>query len=242
MKRQKKKKVTKKMDPDKKSDDKKTGSNSEKVFDIAGPGKSMPSASSRPLIVTHKPNVEDPMVSPKNTEPEKANDEKGESPSAGEGADMIMSAPKKNRIEPLHTDVVPEDTHAEIPEGDEHEIAEEDSQTSEESSEEQKDSAQPEEDDGASEEISDIANEITTKKEAQSEAAKKEAEAAKRQAEVDALVNNKQFFVPINAVQKRRSMTLIIVIVLLALLAVGFLAALDAEILNIGIEPITDIL
>src|SRR4051812_25582987 len=46
-----------------------------KVFDVAHPGKSKPSASSRPIIVTNRPILQDPMVSA-NQQPEDEDTEK----------------------------------------------------------------------------------------------------------------------------------------------------------------------
>lgn len=57
----------KKPKPDKKS--------TKKVMDVARPGKSAPSASSRPVIVGHKPTVKDPMVSEDKKMPDNEPDE-----------------------------------------------------------------------------------------------------------------------------------------------------------------------
>lgn len=246
----KRKKVTKKVEPNKKTSEEKRASDSTdgRVFDVTRPGKSMPSASSRPVIVTHKPNVSDPMVSPKNPEKSDSNEATDDDgPSAGEGADMVMAAPKKGRIEPLHTDIVPDSEQSEVPEEKEARAESEDSETPEEektssqATPEEDEAAKPSTEDESSDEISDMAAEATTKKQAQNEAAKKEADAAQKQAEVDALINNKQFFVPINAVQKRRSMKLVVVSLVVIFVAVaGFIVALDAELLDIGLEPPTD--
>lgn len=244
----KQKKVTKKVEPSKETSEEKKASDSTdgKVFDVARPGKSMPSASSRPVIVTYKPNVSDPMVSPKNSE-KSDNDETtdDDGPSAGEGADMVMAAPKKGRIEPLHTDIVPD--NGQLEESEEKEAKDEDNDissaegTKDQSAIEENEVQKPSDEDEASDEISDMAAEATTKKQVQNEAAKQEVEATKKQAEVDALINNKQFFVPINAVQKRRSMKLVVILfVIIFVAAAGFIAALDAELLDIGIKPPTD--
>jgi hypothetical protein len=235
----KKKAVKKKVEPKKESSEtKETSGSREKVFDVTPPGKSMPSSSSRPIIVSHKPSAVDPMVSPK---PQNVEDD-AEKPSAGEGVEMVMAAPKKNRIEPLHTDIVPDSNKAEeLPQEEDAEPSESPAAEDkpEASSDSSSDSDNPENDD-TKDEISDIASEVTTKKEVQSEAAKMEAEAAKRQAEVDALVNNKQYFVPINSVQKRRSMKFVIIVLLLMVVVIGVLAVLDAKLFDIGIKPPTD--
>lgn len=235
----KRKKVTKKVEPNKKNTEEKSSTPpAEKVFDVSRPGKSMPSSNSRPVIVTHKPNVSDPMVSPQNQGSDAKNTE---TPSAAEGTEMVMAAPKKSRIEPLHADVVAED---EMPE----EVPQEDTANSSSSDEpaEDKEASSREKDTSketsgdVTDEISDMAAEATSKKEALSEAAKKEAEAIKTQQEVESLVNNKQYFVPINSVQKRRSMKLVVILLVLLVVVLGVLAALDAGLLDIGVTAPTD--
>lgn len=46
----------------------KKSENSKKVMDVNSPGEAAPSATSRPVIVTHKPMIEDPMVARPNPE------------------------------------------------------------------------------------------------------------------------------------------------------------------------------
>ncbi len=208
----------------------------QKVFDITHPGKSIPSASSRPVIVTHKPNIADPMVSRTN-QPSK---DQGttEEPTAGEGSEMIMETPKKNRIEPLHTDVSPDEADSDMPDTSDESVMPEENEPSNQAQDEvtESDNAKNEE----TGEISEAAAEATAKKEEQTKASKQEAEAHKQQAEVEALINNKQFFVPINAVQKRRYKEVILVVVLIILIVISLLAALDAGLLDVGVTPPTD--
>jgi len=66
-----------------------------KVFDIAKPGKSAPSASAKPIIVTNRPVLQDPMVVDDSTA--------SETP----GAPSVPST--KIKIQPIHDDVKPED-------------------------------------------------------------------------------------------------------------------------------------
>ncbi len=233
----KRKKVTKKVEPRKKeTEDKASTRRDEKVFDITKPGKGMPSSSSRPVIVSHKPSVQDPMVSSTSSP---AEDVTGEEVAVEDSAEKILKRPKKLRIEPLNTTI---ETDSE----DEEDVTVEDQLA--QSEDEQKEN--PDKDDntknegsGERDDVADAAADVATKKQAQEEAEKKAAEREKRQAEVNTLIANKQFFVPINAVKKRRAKLYVFLFLLaLVFIAVGFLAALDAELIDIGITPPTNYL
>ncbi len=214
----------------------------EKVFDVTPPGEAMPPSSGRPIIVTHKPGVSDPMVSPKNKELEENNKQEEETtPSAGEGQEMVIAKPKKARIEPLNTNIVPESPAKTAPDPEAEEKQEVSTDDPTDVATETADTSSVVDDDTAHD-IADVANEIAAKKEAQSEAAKREAERAKRQEEIEALINSKEFFVPINSVQKRRSMKLILAVTVVFLVVIGFLLVLDLELIDIGIDPPTDFL
>lgn len=199
-----------------------------KVFDVSRPGESMPSATSRPVIIAGRKTVGDPMVSPVS---DKKEDEK-EDEDNSQGADdtgMIMSAPKKNRIEPLHTTIT---TEKDEPEDEQPEAQDESNDTTKVDDAEKEDATQ---------EIAEVASEVSTKKQTQAENAKKQDEAEKKQAEIEALVNNKRYFVPINAVQKQRSMRFMLLLLgILLFIVVGALAIADAGFIDLGIDAPTD--
>lgn len=224
--------MTRKKAEEKKSPD---STNEGKVFDVSKPGESLPSASGRPIIVTHKPGASDPMVSPA-----ELNDEEKESEEPK--TELGSPSSRKLRIEPLHTS---EDRDQEADSNNKQDDSAVSSEATpkDDADYDEKKTEPKDEVAEASEEIADIAGEVTTKKDAQNEADKKEAEKVKKQAEIEAFIENKQFFVPINAVQKRRSLRMVIVcIVFIVLALVGVLALLDAELLDIGIVPPTDFL
>lgn len=108
-----------------------------------------------------------------------------------------------------------------------------------------KDEPKPEEvskekDEKSAEEASD--NEVDETK-ATAEA-KEQAEEDARKAEIQKLVNSKEFFVPIGQVSRRRSnytvVILLILVIIAAAISINF--AVDAEIIEIGIEPLTNFL
>lgn len=148
-----------------------------KVFDIASPGTTEPSASGRPIITAHKPTVADPML---------ADGARKSEDTPEEDADQAPSK-KGVIIEPIHKEI----------RADESEPIANEASTTEEG---QKDTV----DDKESEEISDLASQATAKKDA---LAKNEAEAAaiaQREELADRLVADKTYFVPINSVRKRK--------------------------------------
>lgn len=221
----------------------------EKVFDVSRPGEAAPSASSRPLIISHRPGVSsDPMVSatdaPAEDEAKKDGNEKKD-PEADQASEevveQVLKAPKKNRIEPLNPTITLEDKKD--PSSDVEVIEE---KTEDDAIDDAKDNASKEEKrdetDDISEEIEDVSASLTTKKQAKEDEAKKAQQELERRAEIEKLIENKHFFVSINSVQKRRSRRAVIVLGLLVIVAIGVLAALDAEIIDIGIDPLTDFL
>lgn len=90
-----KKKAEKAVEPDKEQKAKPASkAQAAKVFDITAPGKSMPSSNARPIIITHRSVVQDPMVSAHAATPQ--------STEAGES--ITINRSKRIRIEPLHAD------------------------------------------------------------------------------------------------------------------------------------------
>lgn len=109
------------------------------------------------------------------------------------------------------------------------------------SPEKSKGKSEPEEpvtgDDAAKDTSSD---EVKTKESADAKAL---AEQEARIAEVQKLVNSKEFFVPIGQVSRRSNyavVTLCLLVIVAA--AVGINFAVDAELIEIGVEPLTDFL
>lgn len=219
----------------------------EKVFDVARPGESMPSSSGRPLIISHKPGIShDPMVSsPDAGEPKESDKENNSDDSETVEivtTEKIMKAPKKNRIEPLSTTITIEDAETTEASDETLDAEEVNEDTTKDTEDVPVADVKNDETDDISDEIEDVSATVTTKKQAQDEEAKKQAQELEKQSEIEKLIENKHFFVPINAAQKRRSRRVIIFVGLLLIIVVGVLAALDAEIFDIGVDPFTNFL
>ena len=88
--------------------------------------------------------------------------------------------------------------------------------------------------------VDNLVSEVTTK---QDEKRQKE-ELVARQAEAEESIRKKEFFVPIGQVSRRRTTriltSLVIFILIMGLLGLNF--AIDAGMLDIGVQPLTDLL
>jgi len=71
----------------------------DKVFDIASPGNSMPSMNARPVITTHRSITSRPPSPPSEAN---TSEDATDSPTTGEGAEAVLTRPKKTVLQPLH--------------------------------------------------------------------------------------------------------------------------------------------
>lgn len=213
-------------------------SEEEKVFDVTSPGKTIASAHSKPVIVTNRSVVRDPMVTPltkTDTGSESSTSaEQAESSDEDTAKDMPIS---KMRIEPIHEGIKAESNDE--PEGD----SEQETSASDVSVEQADGgTAADDEQSGKSgdedDEFGDIAND--TKKAEDKAAAAEAAAEMKRREEAESAIASKQYFVPINAVQKRRSARALIIVAVVILILAGLLVTMDAGVLDIGIDAPTD--
>jgi hypothetical protein len=264
-----------------------------KLFDIAKPGKSAPSSTSRPVIITNRPVLKDPMVIRVNSDGD--TDDKASSEPVNDTAEMKH----KVDIQPLHIDLsevlpsgekakgddkkevevaeekvaepevteTPEEPEAKTEEGAkeapseavpeaspppepkaeepdepvaETEPAEETPQEetpAEATPEEEVPLAEPEE---AESVIGDDGNPVLSERET-----KADEEAKKKAEQQEKIIASGEFYLPINAVSKRRAKRNLILCTLLCvvLLAVAAAAAWDAGLLNIpGMQAPTNFL
>ena len=308
-----KKKATKKVEPKapKPADAKPTAPS--KVFDVSKPGQSMPSATTRPVIVTRRPMARDPMVAP--VQKASATTEPAEDSKPAEEPAAFTARVKKNRIEPLSSDLksdskaadtspaaeagkdknafsvpldakpsiqlvkdtAPEDSKSDTQPGEEAsqppaeekpeeaavpEAADDEDKSEEKAAEEPASTDEPAEDDeseqdaandeekadtqegtddsaktedkndGDMDEVTELAGQAAAKK-AQKNA---EDEAAKRLAAAEALVDKQTYYVPVNAVHKRKTVHAFMVIFVLIVVLAGAVAAIDAGLLDVGVE------
>lgn len=186
-----------------------------KLVDVAKPGETAASATSRPIIVGHGSTMKlDPMV--------KA--------AAGDAKDTPPPASVKTRgytviDPPKHNDSV-----------DKIQVSSPTNDTSNQAT--KPEPSNPQSSDSAA--VDALAGGVSTKKEEQ----KADEEAAKRALELENMIASKEYFVPIGEAKRRRSNQnlLAVIILLLFTTLAGLNFAVDADMLDIGIPPLTNLL
>jgi hypothetical protein len=192
------------------------------VMDVAKPGKTAPDASAKPVIVGHKPMVQDPMMTAEvNAETEKAGPEEQLVAAATTSTAKKVIAPitreeEPGEVESPEAETTPEDSTAQTTEvGDTGENT----------------------DSNDSAVVDAVIDQVGAKKpEGLSE------EELKRQEELDKLVADKKYFVPIGKVHRNSSRLIIGFTLLLLVVFLGLLLAIDAEIIEAGFTLPFDII
>jgi hypothetical protein len=219
-----------------------------KIIDVQHPGKSAPSDNSKSVIVKHGPIMKDPMVvedeelkkdetkitvkTSKSIKPLSETPAEDEKKTVAEIA--VEAAAKKDdkpEPEPNLDEVLKPATHDETPP---EEAPVEDEKT------EQGPTNDPDTDSASSDDTQTQENKPADK--VAEEQAKAEEEKKKKEEAVQKLVDSKQYFLPINSVEKRKSKRFVALgIILAVLLAVAWAdIALDAGLIQInGIKPVT---
>lgn len=193
--------------------------NNPKIIDVTKPGQSAPDASARPIIVSHRPIVKDPMVSAGGkTDPDTSSAiELVEGPSTIHAGNNIepsaelkaqTEAQAKTKNPPVTTDKPKSDSA----------VKSEDSKKEDEA---------PKSSDAAA--VETVAGETQTKKETE----KLEAEEKAKQEALEKLIESKQYFVPIGQAKKASSSRVAVVLLIVIILAaVGFDLAVDAGLIK----------
>lgn len=250
----------------KNNDLKKEIDKSAKLFDVAKPGKTPASTTSRPVIVGHSPMIKrDPMVKEEGSQaavegpapeaPEEklaphvarkivplsgSPDEEDKDAPENEEAkneELKPAEPAAESEPPAAAEESDKETEPDTPE--ESPEPEKPSEPEEEKSEEEPETPAVEDSTGGAA-VEALAGEVSAKREEQ----KQKEELAAKKAEVEETIAKKEFFVPIGQESRKRLNNHIlfglIVIILLTMAALNF--AVDAELLDIGIKPLTDIM
>ncbi len=251
------------------------------ALDVTAASK-RPNTGVRPIIVTHKPMVEDPMLNkevPAGTEPKKeppkslrkslniapldeANEKKDvvqakdvsntEDETVQEAEAAVEAATEEKTpeiVEPSREDTVDSsDTESEKPAVDAEAATspdDEQAETKPDESEESDDDAVAAEDstdESAAPEgglVDELAKQAASKKQQQEE----DKVAAAEREKLDELVAARTYYVPTTQVAKRRVKNVFLTLLILALLiAVGLNFAADVELIDLGINPLTDML
>jgi hypothetical protein len=206
----------------------------EKITDVSRPGKTMPSASGRPLIVTNRPVLADPMVVA--AAGASAGDSTDET-STGETPTAPVIKRTARTIVPVNADA-PAERPDSKPDG-EPEPAAASADTAAKPATTDGEASQPKTTQEPSASRTTVASmQRDSGAEASAEAAREQAEQDARAQELERLIETGAYIVPINAVQRKRSRMFVAVMCILALLLLVALAdaALDANLFD---TPVT---
>lgn len=211
------------------SEPKKAARSTKRVMDVSHPGKSAPSASSRPVIVTNRPILKDPMMREEADKPvlpdavaPSVSREVEVKPVEAERAKTIaqLAEEAKARVDKTEAEKAPETEEPELKPQEEL-------------------TAKPE---PKAEKLAESTDAVAPGAEAAADQEAKLAEAAKQDAELEKLVETKEYFLPINAVEKRRTKRVVVLGALLSvILALAWVdIALDAGLIQLdNVKPIT---
>lgn len=224
-----------------------------KVFDVAKPGSAKPDATSRPLIINHRNMVQDPMVADKTATAPELEASKSDKPSEKEkpikNVGITIQPPeslqKTAKPEPQPEDPVAANGGESLADTEGPVTAEQASPTGpaateEETAQETPDLPEEKPAEGVPEPAEQAA-EPTSQKDASKEAAKAAEQTSAEDAELRQLIESRQYYVPIGEAKRKRR-TGAVVLVLLVLLAAGFVAAVDAEIVDAPIALPFDVI
>lgn len=208
----------------------------DKVFDVAKPGDSAASPTSRPVIVGHGSGLkQDPMVKSDDAEADK-----NEEATAPLLTDKKVIKPITESLEAPKQEEKPKEPELEEAkeESTDTRQQDQDDNPAEKDEDYSEDQAEANKSESAGDAAVDaLAQEVNSKK----ESAKAEEEAKKKQAEIDKLVAEKKYVVPIGEEAHHKSHTLLYLFILILVLVVVFLNfAIDAGLIDIGVKPLTD--
>lgn len=189
------------------------------VNDVARPGQSAPSASSRPVIVSNRPILKDPMMV--------SEDDAEEAKTAETLASKAKDIPKLQM--PAAT-IAPPTSEADVETSEATTDETPTKKAPDESLPDDTAPAEPNKDKASSSTVQNPDNDVEAKQQAEHTVA------------IQKLIATRQYFLPINAVEKRRSKRFVALGIMLSLiLAVAWVdVALDASLIHLGgIKSIT---
>lgn len=186
------------------------------IFDVAHPGESAPSGNSKSVIISNRPLLKDPMMASTTV------DNSAADAAANDNTDQPALAETANKSEPTlaePTKATAADEPAKPAIGPTNTVQ-----------------ATDEADNKPTEEPANADDAKAKQSKAAEQAKAEDDEATKHQAATAKLADTKQYYLPINTVEKRRSQRFVILGILLSLLLIVAWAdiALDAGLIHIG--------
>lgn len=209
-------------------------SQDKKIMDVSKPGKSSPDISARPVVITHHPMVQDPMVK-ENEKPEN---------------NKAVIAEESKQEPAMHSEKiikpVSEDVDAEQPSVDEvtrDDDAKSTAQTSEKEDLETEETKQEPKQEAEQAEQSAVVDAVTDQATIDRKNKNKLSDAEKaKQEQVQKLIAEKKYFVPKAQVSHRRNQRTTIILVMLIVIVAGVYLAMDAGVLDVGFDVPYDLI
>lgn len=198
-------------------------------MDVSHPNRTAPTLTSKPVIVTNRPIMKDPMMSDSGSKSE---------PSVSK-IEVNSKTSMKPKLQPLAAPVEEVTEAADVTEKPVVTAKEEENPEVIEVAETEKEKEQEQEPKLPTEPENRSDDTIRDPSKDQEEEEKKLAEEA---AAIQKLIDEKQYFLPINSLEKRRTKRVVAVGILLSVIlaAAWFNIALDAGLLQIeGVKPVT---
>ena len=206
-----------------------------KVMDVAKPGKSAPSSTSKPVIVGHKPMIQDPMVTPSENGEEAAvpKEEKVATRSVKKIVPLSDQAEAQEE-KPAETEPTSETATDSVDEKPAEEEAKESADEepaaaeAEEAAPAEEPTDKPSTDETAA--VDAIASQATKRKEGDlTEEEKKKAEA------INKLIEDKTYYLKIGQAHHKRNTTVFALLGFVLLVVIGGVLAIDAGMVETGI-------
>lgn len=205
-----------------------------RVIDITQPGRSAPSASSRPVIVGHGPMIKDPMMHDSHDEPK----EEKETITKAEPRVVVPLSAKVDQVEPKSENISDQKAVDEVPETVVAEPSDKPKGAIPSESETENQDKKSDEINANVENIDNQSDDLpveSDKDKKKDNDDKIQAEEAGRQAEVDKLIKEEKYFVRTSASKSKRRFRWVFVLIILLLLA-GLYLALDSQIIKNDIK------
>ncbi len=202
------------------TDKQEKNNNQSKVVDIRQPGKSTPSAFSKPVIVSNKPIIRDPMVSDKQ--------QKKHSEPA-----ISMQRENPQVITPLKENKIKERDSVEDIDKATNSIKEKSADTKTSVTENKPITSESDKGNSNASVVDAVIDQAT--RENDKKKAEKQLEQERQRNEAEKLINKKKYFVPITEATKRRQTRWIVIFIIFALIAVAYFIV-DAQIIKTDMQ------
>ncbi len=207
---------------------------SKKTMDVSKPGDSAPDASSRPVLVTHRPMVQDPMV-----KDDKKTDLSSGALAKGDDKPEDNDTPAKDDLVSRGSKVIKPVSDQTEPTADEKTATEEETPDPDEPSNDKKEDKASDDSKAEAAVVDAVADQATADKKQQND--ESDEGKAKKEA-LQKLIAEKKYFVQVGQVGKRRNRRALIIFLVLLLILAGAYLAVDAGLIKTSVALPIDLI